>query len=213
MKRGAIQDALRVASCAALLLPAIGSAAVAEGRILPVAIAADAVDTDPSISTRDFKGHKAWSILWLRDELGRELHIGFIEGLRLPYREHPQEMLSFAHDESSPDPAEQTLDLPGRAETIWDRDVFWLVMSERAVMTPDPKKPETTAGGQLHRGDARRHCAVFTTDPAPRDGTLVGAYCHDLAPGATVDAATARQWLDSLDLTVTTPAGGMIRSD
>lgn len=198
---------------AVLLAMPSARAASAAGQILPVAIAADAVDSDPEIATRDYKGHKAWSILWPRDAAGRELHLGFIEDLRLPYRQHPQEMLDFAGDDSSGDPAEQTLDHGGRAEIIWDRDVFWLVMSERAVMTPDPKKPETTAGGQLHRGDARRHCAVFTTDPAPRDGTLVGAYCHDLAPGATVDAATARQWLDSLDLTVTTPAGGMIRSD
>jgi hypothetical protein len=180
----------------------LGSPALATGQVLPIAVAADVVDSDPEIDTRDFKGHKAWSILWPRDALGRELHLGFIEELHLPYREHPREMVDFAHDESSADPAEQSLDYVGRAERIWDRDVFWLVMSERAVMTPDPQKPETMADGQLHRGAARRHCAVFTTDPAPRKGTLVGAYCRDLAPGTAIDEATARQWLEDLGLEI-----------
>lgn len=195
-----------------LAMPSVRAASAA-GQILPVAIAADAVDSDPEIASRDYKGHKAWSILWPRDAAGRELHLGFIEDLRLPYRQHPQEMLDFAGDDSSGDPAEQTLDHGGRAEIIWDRDVFWLVMSERAVLAPDPQKPETMADGRLHRGDARRHCAVFTTDPAPRKGTLVGAYCRNLAPGAAIDAATARQWLEELELTVTTSAGGVIRAD
>jgi hypothetical protein len=194
-----------VAALAAVLLPAAQVAAT--GRILPVAISADVVASDPAIETRDYKGHKAWSILWPRDAEGRELHLGFVETLQLPYRAHPQEMVDFAHDESSSDPAEQTLDLAGRAETLWDRDVFWLLMSERAVLKP------TTAGDKLHRGDARRHCAVFTTDPAPRPGTLVGAYCRDLPPGSKVDEATARQWLDDLDLTIAPPEGGMIRAD
>lgn len=195
-----------LALCLAALPPA-ATIAFAEGRILPVAVSADVVASDPAIETRDYKGHKAWSILWPRDADGRELHLGFVETLLLPYRAHPQEMVDFAHDESSADPSDQTLDLAGRAETLWDRDVFWLLMSERAVLKPD------TAGGKLHRGDARRHCAVFTTDPAPRQGTLVGAYCRDLPPGSKVDEATARQWLDDLDLTIAPPEGGLIRAD
>ncbi len=199
------------APAALLLLAALpvgvlaAAPALATGQILPIAVAADVVDSDPEIATRDYKGNKAWSILWPRDSQGRELHLGFVEKLRLPYRDHPKEMLEFAHDESSTDPAEQTLDHGGRAEMIWGRDVFWLVMSERAVLAPDPQKPETLLDGRLHRGDMRRHCAVFTTDPAPREGTLVGAYCRDLAPGTAIDAATARQWLEELGLTI---AGG-----
>ncbi len=157
----------------------------------PVAVSADVSDSDPSIETSDFGGHKAWSIIWRRDAQGRELRIGFIETLQLPYREHPQELLQFAHDEDSADAADQTIDLPGRAETLWNRDVFWLLMSERAV------KP-----GSTQRGDDRRTCAVFTADPAPRVGTLVGAFCRDLAPGTKIDEATARQWLDDIDLRV-----------
>jgi hypothetical protein len=168
----------------------------------PVAVSADVVDTDPKISTRDFGGHKAWSIIWYRDAQGRELRIGFIEDLQLPYREHPQELVDFAHDASADEPAEQTLDMPGRAEQLWGRDVFWLVMSERSVMEPDPKKQETVANGKLHRGQDRRTCAVFTTDPAPRKGTLIGAFCRDLAPGTRIDEATARQWLEDIDLRV-----------
>ncbi len=159
--------------------------ACAEGRISPVAVSADAVDDDPDISTHDFGGHQAWSIIWRPDEQGRELRIGFIEDLRLPYREHPQEMVDFAHDESAGDAIEQTIDLSGRAELMWGRNVFWLVMSERA------------AGGKQ-----RRNCAVFTADPAPRIGTLVGAFCRNLAPDIKVDEATARQWLDDIDLRV-----------
>lgn len=190
-----------------LLLAVAAAPVFADGRISPIAIAADVVDSDPQINTRDFKGHKAWSILWPRDAQGRELHLGFIEGMRLPYRDYPNEMVEFAHDASSGDPAEQTLDIAGRAEVIWGRDVFWLAISERAVMEPDRKKPETMADGKLHRGEARRHCAVFTTDPIPREGSLVGAYCRDLAPGAQVDEATARQWLEDLDLTIVAPPG------
>jgi hypothetical protein len=92
--------------------------ALAEGRISPVAISADVVDADPKISTRDFGGHQAWSIIWPRDAAGRELRVGFIEELRLPYAEHPQEMMDLAHDSSADEPAEQTLDLPGRTETL-----------------------------------------------------------------------------------------------
>lgn len=210
MKGAALLTALALGLAAA---PAFIGSAWADGRVSPVAVAADAVASDPSIETRDFKGHKAWSILWPRDADGRELHLGFVEELRLPYRDHPQEMVDFAHDASSEDPAEQTLDLAGRAEVIWERDVFWLATSERAVMMPDRNKPETMAGNKLHRGAARRHCAVFTTDPAPRKGTLVGAYCRELPPGAALDEATARQWLQDLDLTIAPPEGGVIRAD
>jgi hypothetical protein len=151
----------------------------------PVAVSADVSDSDPTIETSDFGGHKAWSIIWRRDAQGRELRIGFIETLQLPYAEHPQELVDFAHDEDAGDAIDQTLDLPGRAELLWNRDVFWLVMSEQAANAKD-----------------RRTCAVFTADPAPRVGTLVGAFCRDLAPGTTIDEATARQWLDDLDLRV-----------
>ena len=151
----------------------------------PVAVSADVSDSDPTIETSDFGGHKAWSIIWRRDAQGRELRIGFIETLQLPYAEHPQELVDFAHDEDAGDAIDQTLDLPGRAELLWNRDVFWLVMSEQAA-----------------NAKYRRTCAVFTADPAPRVGTLVGAFCRDLAPGTTIDEATARQWLDDLDLRV-----------
>ncbi len=151
----------------------------------PVAVSADVSDSDPTIETSDFGGHKAWSIIWRRDAQGRELRIGFIETLRLPYREHPRELVDFAHNEDAGAPVDQTIDLPGRADQLWNRDVFWLVMSEQAANARD-----------------RRICAVFTADPAPRIGTLVGAFCRDLAPGATIDEATARQWLDDLDLRV-----------
>jgi hypothetical protein len=176
--------------------------AFAEGRVSPVAISADVVDADPKISTNDFGGHKAWSIIWPRDAAGRELRVGFIEELRLPYAEHPQEMMDFAHDSSADEPAGQTLDLPGRTEALWGRQVHWLLMSERAVMEPDSKKPETVADGKLHRGQDRRTCAVFTTDPAPRVGTLVGCFCRDLPPGTKIDEATARQWLEDIDLRI-----------
>jgi hypothetical protein len=176
-----------VLSCLLHALPAF-----AEGRVSPVAVSADVVDDDPEITTRDFGGHKAWSIIWRRDAQGRELRVGFIEELRLPYAEHPQEMVDFAHDENAGAPVEQTVDLPGRAEQLWNREVFWLVMSEAALAPGSRKKLS---------GD-RRTCAVFTADPAPRIGTLVGAYCRDLPPGTKVDEATARQWLDDIDLRV-----------
>lgn len=166
--------------------------AFAEGRVSPVAVSAGVVDDDPDITTRDFGGHKAWSIIWRRDAQGRELRIGFIEELRLPYAEHPKELVDFAHDENAGAPVEQVVDLPGRAAQIWNREVFWLVMSEAALAPGSRKKLS---------GD-RRTCAVFTADPAPRIGTLVGAYCRDLPAGAKVDEATARQWLDDIDLRV-----------
>ena len=53
----------------------------------PVTIAPGIVAGEPEVSIGDFKGHKAWSISWYRDAQGRELHVGFIEGLKLPYRE------------------------------------------------------------------------------------------------------------------------------
>ena len=170
------------------LLPTL---AFAEGRVSPVAVSADIVDDDPDITTRDFGGHKAWSIIWRRDAQGRELRIGFIEDLQLPYAEHPKEMVDFAHNEDAGNPVDQAVDLPGRAEQLWNRDVFWLVMSEAAL----------APGSQKLSGD-RRTCAIFTADPAPRIGTLVGAFCRDLAPGTKVDEATARQWLEDIDLRV-----------
>lgn len=194
---------MRALAAIALLLPAVAPApALAEGRISPIAVAADAVDSDPVINIREFQGHQAWSIIWYRDAKGRELNLGYIEGLDLPYRRHPRQMVKFAHDESSPDPADEKLEFVGRAERIWGREVFWLVMSELAVMAPDPSRPETMKDGQLRRGEMRRTCAVFTTDPAPRNGTLIGSYCRDLPPGFAIDEATARQWLEDLDLTI-----------
>jgi hypothetical protein len=72
----------------------------------PVTIAPGNVTGEPKVSTRDFKGHKAWSMTWFRDAEGRELLIGFIEGLKLPYRDERMEMLEMMHDPSSPDEAE-----------------------------------------------------------------------------------------------------------
>jgi len=166
----------------------------------PVTIAPGTVTGEPKISTRDFKGHTAWSMSWLRDAEGRELLIGFIEGLKLPYREQRTEMLKFAHDASSDDVADLRPLIEGRAEQIWGLDVYWLAASERAVMEPNPAKPETMKGGKLHRGDARRTCAVFTADPPGPTATLIGTYCRDLAPDVAVDEATFRQWLEALDL-------------
>src|SRR5215475_7015577 len=126
---------------------------------LPVAIASGLVDGEPDVSTRDFKGHTAWSIIWYRDVAGRALRIGFVDGVKLPYRDHVTDMLSFMHDQGSDDPAEFRQNANGRAEQIWGLDVFWLIASERAVMEPDPDKPETVKDGRLHRGEARRNCA------------------------------------------------------
>jgi hypothetical protein len=168
----------------------------------PVAIAPGNVTGEPVVSTRDYKGHKAWSMSWYRDAEGRELLIGFIEGLRLPYREQRAEMLKFAHDASSDDEPDLRPQIEGRAEQIWGLEVFWLAASERAVMEADPLKPETLKDGKLHRGEARRNCAVFTADPPGPTATLVGAYCRDLAPNAVADEATFRQWLEALDLKI-----------
>lgn len=191
----------------AAFLCALPLPAFATGQVLPVAVSASAVDSDPAITTKDFQGHKAWSIIWHRDAAGRALRIGLIEDLRLPYRDYPREMLDFAHDDGSDDPAEQRLELPGRAEAIWGREVFWLLMSERAVLVPDAARPEAAAAAaKLPRSEMRRTCAVFTADPAPRTGTLVGSFCRDLVPGTKVDAATARQWLEELELRIPAPA-------
>lgn len=168
----------------------------------PVAIASGNVTGEPKVSTRDFKGHKAWSMIWARDAEGRELLVGFIEGLELPYREQRAEMLKFAHDASSDDEPDLRPHIEGRAEQIWGFEVYWIAASERAVMAPDPAKPETMKDGKLHRGDARRNCAVFTAYPPGPTATLVGAYCRDLAPNAVADEATFRQWLEALDLKI-----------
>jgi hypothetical protein len=182
-----------------LALLALATPAAAQEQP-PVTIAPGAVTGEPKVSTRDFKGHKAWSMSWYRDAEGRELLIGFIEGLKLPYREQRAELLMFAHDASSDDEPDMRPLINGRGEQLWGLDVYWLAVSERAVMEPDPTKPETLKDGKLHRGDARRNCAVFTADPPGPTATLVGAYCRDLAPDVAVDEATFRQWLEALDL-------------
>lgn len=169
---------------------------------LPVTIAADAVAGELEVDARDFKGHTAWSITWFRDAQGRALQIGFVEGLKLPYRDRPVEMLKFMHDEGSTDEADLRSHSSGRAERIWDLDVFWLIASERAVIEADPDRPETTEGGRLHRGEARRNCAVFTAYPPEGEATLIGSYCHELPPDSKIDEAIARQWLKALDLKI-----------
>ena len=166
----------------------------------PVTVAPGVVTGEPKVSIRDFKGHKAWSMIWARDAEGRELLVGFIEGLKLPYREQRTQLLMFAHDASSNDEPDVRQLIDGRAEQLWDLDIYWLAVSERAVMQADPAKPETVKDGKLHRGAARRNCAVFTAHPPGPDATLVGAYCRDLAPDVTVSEATFRQWLEALDL-------------
>src|SRR5688572_18286528 len=182
-------------------LAACPSAAQAQGEA-PVTIAPGLVGGEQDVSARDFNGHTAWSIVWYRDAEGRALQIGFVEELELPYRERPLEMLKFMHDEGSTDEADLRRDTDGRAERLWNLDVFWLVASERAVMEPDPDKPETVQGGKLHRGAARRNCAIFTAHPTGRAGTLIGSYCRELPPDATIDETTARQWLQALDLKI-----------
>ena len=166
----------------------------------PVTVAPGNVSEEPKVSIRDFKGHKAWSMIWARDAEGRELLIGFIEGLKLPYREQRAEMLKFAHDASSDDEPDLRPHFDGRAEQLWGLEVYWLAASERAVMEPDPTKPETLKDGKLHRGDARRNCAIFTAYPPGPTATLVGAYCRDLGPDEVADEAAFRQWLDALGL-------------
>jgi hypothetical protein len=183
-----------------VVLLAAFSAPAAAAEDSPVTIAPGVVAGEPDVSIRDFNGHKAWSIIWYRDAEGREVHIGFVEGLKLPYREQRTQLLKFMHDESSDDEAELRQHSAGRAEPIWGLDVFWLAASERAVMEPDHAKPETTKDGKLHRGDARRNCAVFTAYPPGPTATLVGSYCRDLGADVAVDEATFRQWLEALDL-------------
>lgn len=187
----------RSAIAGALLALAIQAAAEEQP---PVTIAPGNVTGEPKVSVRYFKGHQAWSMSWYRDAEGRELLVGFIEGLALPYREQRSEMLKFAHDASSPDEADLRPHIEGRAERIWGLEVYWLAASERAVMEPNPAKPETMKDGKLHRGAARRNCAVFTAHPPGPTATLVGAYCRDLVPDEVADEATFRQWLEALDL-------------
>jgi len=182
-----------------LALIALTAPALAE-EPPPVTIGPGNVTAEPKVSTRDFKGHKAWSMIWARDAKGRELLIGYIEELKLPYREQQAEMLKFAHDASSDDEPDLRPHIDGRTEQIWGLEVYWIAASERAVMAPDPAKPETMADGKLHRGDARRNCAVFTAHPPAAAATLIGAYCRDLAPNTVADEATFRRWLEALDL-------------
>jgi hypothetical protein len=175
--------------------------ASAEDR-LPVTVAPGIVAPEPKVSIGDFKGHKTWSISWPRNAQGHQLHVGFVEGLELPYREQPPQLLKLMHDKSSDDEADLRQHTVGRSEQIWDLDVFWLAGSERSVMYPSPATPEAMKDVTLHRGDTRRNCAVFTANPPGPTTTLVGAYCRDLAPDVAVDEATFRQWLEALDLKV-----------
>jgi hypothetical protein len=185
----------------ALFAPSVlAPAAFAEDT--PVTVAPGVVDGEPDINARDYYGHPAWSIVWDRDAEGRALRIGFVEGSKLPYRQHLGQMLKFMHDDGSNDDADLRRHGEGQTESIWGLEVFWMIGSERAVMEPDPTKPETVKGGRLHRNDMRRTCAVFTADPPGRKATLIGAYCRELPPDATVDEAAARQWLQALDLKI-----------
>ena len=185
---------------AAAMLAGAAAPAFADG--IPVTIAESAVGGDPDISTRDFHGHVAWSITWYSDKEGRALRIGFVEGVTLPYRDYRGEMLGFMHDQASEDEADLRRQTDGKAEQIWGLDVFWLIASERAVIAPDPDNPATTKGNRLHRGDARRNCAVFTAYPPGTDSTLIGSYCRELPADTTVDEITARAWLQALDLKI-----------
>lgn len=189
----------RLVGLTVLALFALAAPAAAQDQP-PVTVAPGNVSGEPKVSTRDFKGHTAWSMSWYRDAQGRELLVGFIEGLKLPYREQRTQLLKFAHDASSDDEPDVRPLINGRAEQLWGLDVYWLAVSERAVMAADPTKPETVKDGKLHRGAARRNCAVFTAYPPGPDATLVGAYCRDLAADVTVSEATFRQWLEALDL-------------
>ena len=168
----------------------------------PVAIAPGVFDGEPEVTTRDYKGRTAWTIVWYRDPQGRAMQIGFVEGTNLPYRKRPTEMLNFMHDEGSDDEPDLRQHTAGRAEQLWGLDVFWMLASERAVMEPDPEKPETIADGRLHRGTTRRNCAIFTAHPPGEPATLIGSYCRELGPDVAVDEATARQWLEALNLTL-----------
>ena len=184
----------------AFLVPALlqASPLAAASEDEPVIVAPGVVDGAVDVSTRDYNGHTAWSLTWYRDAKGRALQIGYVEGLKLPYRERAIEMLKYMHDEGSEDEADLRRDSVGVAEQMWGLDVFWLIASERAVMEPDLQKPETVEGGRLHRGETRRNCAVFTAHPG--EATLIGSYCRELQPDATIDEETARQWLQALDL-------------
>ena len=185
----------------ALVLLALAVPAQAEEQ-LPVTIAPGNVTGEPEVSTRYFDGHKAWAIIWDVGPEGRDLVIGFIEGLKMPDRERRKQMLNLAHDPASNDEADQRQHIEGRAEQIWGLEVYWFAASERAVMTVDRTKPETFKDGKVHRGDARRTCAVFTANPPGPTATLIGAYCRDLGADVEVDEATFRQWLEALDLKV-----------
>jgi len=186
-------------ACLAALAPIAGATAE---DVPPVAISLNAIDSYPELKAGDFKGHLSWLITWPRDTEGRAIQIGFVEDVRLPYAEKPVEMLKFMHDEGSDDEAELRRHSDGKQEKIWNLDVFWLIASERAVLQPNPDNPETIAGGRLHRGEARRNCAVFTAVPAQRPGTLIGAYCKELPPTEKLDEATARQWLETMELRI-----------
>lgn len=184
-----------------IIIAALSTPAQAE-EPAPVTIAPGNVTAEPEIATRYFDGHKAWSIIWYRDAEGRELVTGFIEGLKLPEQERRKQLLKLAHDASSEDEADLRQHFEGRGEQIWGLEVHWFAASERAVMQPDHTKPETIEDGKLHRGDARRNCAVFTASPPGPTATLMGAYCRTLAADVAVDEATFRQWLEALDLKV-----------
>jgi hypothetical protein len=166
----------------------------------PVTVAPGNVTGQPEVTTRCFDGHKAWSIIWYRDAEGRELVTGFVEGLKMPDRERRKQLLKLAHDASSDDEADLRQHIEGRADQIWAIEVYWFAASERALMKPDPAKPETIKDGKLHRSDARRNCAVFTANPQGPTATLMGAYCHVLGADVEVDEVTFRQWLEALDL-------------
>jgi hypothetical protein len=184
-----------------IMLAMLSTPAWAEEQ-LPITIAPGNVIGEPEVSTRYFDGHKAWMIIWLGGAEGRDLVIGFIEGLKMPDRERRKQMMWLAHDPSSDDEADVREHIKGRAEQIWGREVYWFAVSERAVMMPDHTKPETMKDGKFHRGDARRTCAVFTANPLGPTATLIGAYCRDLGADVEVDEATFRQWLEALDLEV-----------
>jgi hypothetical protein len=169
---------------------------------LPITIAPGNVIGEPEVSTRYFDGHKAWAIIWDRAAEENFLVIFFIEGLTMPDRERRKQMLDLAHDSSSDDEADLRQHIEGRIEPIWGLEVYWFGASERAVMKVDNTKPETFKDGKVHRGDARRNCAVFAANPPGTSDTLIGAYCPYLGTDVEVDEATLRQWLEALDLNV-----------
>lgn len=107
----------------ALVLLAMAVPAQADGQ-LPITIAPGNVTGEPEVNTRYFDGHKAWSIIWLGGAEGRDLVIGFIEGLKMPDRERRKQMLNLAHDPSSDDEADVREHIEGRAEQIWGLEVY-----------------------------------------------------------------------------------------